>query len=133
LLPLRDVIARYGIVAHKRLGQNFLLDLNLTGRIARAAGRLDHATIIEIGSGPGGLTRALLSSGARRVIAIERDRRSAASAASLPRSTPSRGSKSSRPCARNRPGNARRAAPQIVATFLQHCHPPHRWISGSGI
>jgi 16S rRNA (adenine1518-N6/adenine1519-N6)-dimethyltransferase len=71
---LREVIARYGIVAHKRLGQNFLLDLNLTNRIARAAGRLDHATIVEIGSGPGGLTRALLSGGARRVIAIERDR-----------------------------------------------------------
>jgi len=75
LPPLREVIARCGIVAHKRLGQNFLLDLNLTGRIARAAGRLDHATILEIGAGPGGLTRALLSGGARRVIAIERDRR----------------------------------------------------------
>jgi 16S rRNA (adenine1518-N6/adenine1519-N6)-dimethyltransferase len=75
LPPLREVIARYGIVPHKRLGQNFLLDLNLTGRIARAAGRLDQATVIEIGPGPGGLTRALLASGARRVVAIERDRR----------------------------------------------------------
>jgi 16S rRNA (adenine1518-N6/adenine1519-N6)-dimethyltransferase len=75
LPPLREIIARYGIVAHKRLGQNFLLDPNLTGRIARAAGRLDHATVIEIGPGPGGLTRALLASGAHRVVAIERDRR----------------------------------------------------------
>ena len=72
---MREVIARYGIVAHKRLGQNFLLDLNLTGRIARSAGPLDQATVIEIGSGPGGLTRALLACGARRVLAIERDRR----------------------------------------------------------
>jgi len=75
LPPLREVIARYGIVAHKRLGQNFLLDLNLTGRMARSAGRLDQATVIEIGPGPGGLTRALLACGARRVLAIERDRR----------------------------------------------------------
>jgi 16S rRNA (adenine1518-N6/adenine1519-N6)-dimethyltransferase len=71
---LREVIARHGIVARKRLGQNFLLDLNLTGRIARAAGPLDHATVIEIGPGPGGLTRALLATGARRIVAIERDR-----------------------------------------------------------
>jgi 16S rRNA (adenine1518-N6/adenine1519-N6)-dimethyltransferase len=83
LPPLREVIARHGIVAHKRLGQNFLLDLNLTDRIARAAGRLDHAAIVEIGSGPGGLTRALLSGGARRVIAIERDRRCLAALSEL--------------------------------------------------
>jgi 16S rRNA (adenine1518-N6/adenine1519-N6)-dimethyltransferase len=75
LPPLRDVIARYGIAARKSLGQNFILDLNLTGRIARAAGRLDDVTVIEIGPGPGGLTRALLAEGARRVVAIERDPR----------------------------------------------------------
>ena len=71
---MREVIARHGIAARKRLGQNFLLDLNLTRRIARAAGPLDHATVIEIGPGPGGLTRALLATGARRIVAIERDR-----------------------------------------------------------
>ncbi len=75
LPPLRDVIAAHGLNALKSLGQNFLLDLNLTGRIARAAGPLDGVTVIEVGPGPGGLTRALLSEGATRVIAIERDRR----------------------------------------------------------
>ena len=75
LPSLRDVIARYGIAARKSLGQNFILDLNLTRRIARAAGRLDDVTVIEIGPGPGGLTRALLAEGARRVVAIERDPR----------------------------------------------------------
>ena len=90
LPPLREVIAHYGIIARKRFGQNFLLDLNLTGRIARAAGRLDHATIIEIGSGPGGLTRALLSRGARRVIAIEHDRRCLAALSELAAAYPKR-------------------------------------------
>ena len=90
LPPLREVIARYGIIPHKRLGQNFLLDLNLTGRIARAAGRLDEATIVEIGSGPGGLTRALLSGGARRVIAIERDQRCLAALSELAAAYPER-------------------------------------------
>jgi 16S rRNA (adenine1518-N6/adenine1519-N6)-dimethyltransferase len=75
LPPLREVIARHGLRAKKSLGQNFLLDLNLTGRIARAAGPLTDVTVVEIGPGPGGLTRALLAQGARRVIAIERDER----------------------------------------------------------
>jgi 16S rRNA (adenine1518-N6/adenine1519-N6)-dimethyltransferase len=75
LPPLREVIERHGLQARKALGQNFLLDLNLTGKIARTAGNLSEATVIEVGPGPGGLTRALLSNGARRVIAIERDER----------------------------------------------------------
>ncbi|MBY2998126.1 16S rRNA (adenine(1518)-N(6)/adenine(1519)-N(6))-dimethyltransferase RsmA [Rhizobium leguminosarum] len=75
LPPLRDVIQRHGLDARKALGQNFLLDLNLTQKIARTAGTLDEATIVEVGPGPGGLTRAILALGARKVIAIERDPR----------------------------------------------------------
>jgi 16S rRNA (adenine1518-N6/adenine1519-N6)-dimethyltransferase len=73
LPPLRDVVGAHRLVAKKSLGQNFLFDLNLTSRIARAAGPLKEATIVEIGAGPGGLTRALLAEGASQVIAIERD------------------------------------------------------------
>ncbi|MEN9754725.1 MAG: hypothetical protein RLZ07_1107 [Pseudomonadota bacterium] len=75
LPPLRDVIARYGLQAQKSLGQNFLFDLNLTSRIARSAGSLEDVTVLEVGPGPGGLTRALLAAGAKKVIAIERDPR----------------------------------------------------------
>lgn len=75
LPPLRDVIRALGIDAKKSLGQNFILDLNLTRRIARAAGPLEGVTVVEIGPGPGGLTRALLMEGAERVIAVERDDR----------------------------------------------------------
>lgn len=75
LPPLRDVIERHGLAAKKSLGQNFLLDLNLTRKIARAAGDISNSTIVEIGPGPGGLTRALLMEGAKDVIAIERDDR----------------------------------------------------------
>ncbi len=75
LPPLREVIARHGLHANKSLGQNFLLDLNLTRRIARAAGPLEDVTVYEVGPGPGGLTRALLMEGARHVVAIERDQR----------------------------------------------------------
>ncbi len=78
LPPLREVIRRHGLAARKSLGQNFLLDLNLTARIARAAGPLAGVTVVEVGPGPGGLTRALLAEGAGRVIAIERDRRAIA-------------------------------------------------------
>jgi 16S rRNA (adenine1518-N6/adenine1519-N6)-dimethyltransferase len=74
LPPLRDVINEYGLRARKSLGQNFILDFNLTRRIARAAGPLQGKTVIEIGPGPGGLTRAFFLEGARRVVAIERDR-----------------------------------------------------------
>ncbi len=78
LPPLRDVIRRHGLTPKKSLGQNFLFDLNLTTRIARAAEPLENITVVEIGPGPGGLTRALLALGARRVIAIERDQRAIA-------------------------------------------------------
>jgi 16S rRNA (adenine1518-N6/adenine1519-N6)-dimethyltransferase len=78
LPPLREVIARHGITARKSLGQNFILDQNLVRRIARAAAPLVGCDAIEIGAGPGGLTRALLAEGARRVVAIERDPRSLA-------------------------------------------------------
>jgi 16S rRNA (adenine1518-N6/adenine1519-N6)-dimethyltransferase len=75
LPPLREVIERHGLRAKKSLGQNFLLDLNLTAKVARAAGDLVGKTVIEIGPGPGGLTRALLMNGVKKVIAIERDDR----------------------------------------------------------
>jgi 16S rRNA (adenine1518-N6/adenine1519-N6)-dimethyltransferase len=75
LPPLREVIRRHGLVARKSLGQNFLFDLNLTERIARAAAPLAGVTVYEVGPGPGGLTRALLALGAARVIAVERDQR----------------------------------------------------------
>jgi len=90
LPPLREVIARHAIAARKSLGQNFILDLNLTRRIARAAGPLAGASVIEIGPGPGGLTRALLAEGARVVIAIERDPRCLAALAELAAGYPGR-------------------------------------------
>ncbi|GGE25641.1 ribosomal RNA small subunit methyltransferase A [Primorskyibacter flagellatus] len=75
LPPLREVIATHGLAAKKSLGQNFLLDLNLTAKIARQAGDLTACDVLEIGPGPGGLTRGLLAEGARRVLAIEKDSR----------------------------------------------------------
>jgi 16S rRNA (adenine1518-N6/adenine1519-N6)-dimethyltransferase len=83
LPPLREVIARHGLDARRSLGQHFLLDLNLTRRIARAAGDIRQGTVIEIGPGPGGLTRALLEGGAGRVIAVERDARCVSALAEL--------------------------------------------------
>ena len=90
LPPLRDVIAQYGLRARKSLGQNFLLDLNLTGRIARSAGALDKCTVVEIGPGPGGLTRALLQHGAQHVVALEKDVRCLAALGDIARAYPGR-------------------------------------------
>lgn len=90
LPPLREVIARHGLSAKKQLGQNFLLDLNLTSRIARTAGSLDDVTVIEVGPGPGGLTRALLAAGANKVIAIERDERALPALAEIEAAYPGR-------------------------------------------
>src|ERR1700730_10002441 len=90
LPPLREVIARHGIAARRGLGQNFILDLNLTRRIARAAGGLDRGTVIEIGPGPGGLTRALLLESAAHVVAIERDPRCLAALGELAAAFPGR-------------------------------------------
>lgn len=90
LPPLREVIRRHRLIAKKSLGQNFLLDLNLAARIARAAGALTDVTVVEIGAGPGGLTRALLALGAARVIAIERDERAIAALREIAEGYPGR-------------------------------------------
>src|SRR5262249_45699626 len=90
LPPLREVIRRHDLMARKSLGQNFLLDLNLTARIARAAGPLEDVCVVEVGPGPGGLTRALLAEGARHVVAIERDPRCLAALAEIAAHYPQR-------------------------------------------
>jgi 16S rRNA (adenine1518-N6/adenine1519-N6)-dimethyltransferase len=90
LPPLREVIRRHGIIAKKSLGQNFLLDLNLAARIGRVAGPLTGVTVLEIGSGPGGLTRALLALGAKGVIAVERDERAIAALQEIAAAHPGR-------------------------------------------
>lgn len=90
LPPLRDVIRRHDLSAQKSLGQNFLLDLNLTARIARGSGPLEGAQVVEVGPGPGGLTRALLALGAARVVAVERDRRCIAALAEVAEAYPGR-------------------------------------------
>ncbi|PYB70853.1 16S rRNA (adenine(1518)-N(6)/adenine(1519)-N(6))-dimethyltransferase RsmA [Rhizobium wuzhouense] len=90
LPPLRDVIARHGLDAKKSLGQNFILDLNLTQKVARTAGSLEGATVFEIGPGPGGLTRAILALGAAKVVAVERDARCLAALAEVQAHYPGR-------------------------------------------
>lgn len=90
LPPLREVIARHDLRAKKQLGQNFLLDLNLTAKIARAAGDLSGCDVIEVGPGPGGLTRGLLAEGARHVLAIEKDARALPALAEIGEAYPGR-------------------------------------------
>lgn len=90
LPPLREVIKQHDLRAKKSLGQNFLLDLNLTVRIARAAGPLDGITVVEVGPGPGGLTRALIANGAKRIVAIERDDRAIAALSEIAARYPGR-------------------------------------------
>jgi 16S rRNA (adenine1518-N6/adenine1519-N6)-dimethyltransferase len=90
LPPLRAVIAEHGLAARKALGQNFILDLNLTAKIARLAGDLSGSDVLEIGPGPGGLTRGLLMEGARRVVAIEQDRRCLPALAAIAAAYPGR-------------------------------------------
>ncbi|MVO14252.1 16S rRNA (adenine(1518)-N(6)/adenine(1519)-N(6))-dimethyltransferase RsmA [Parasedimentitalea huanghaiensis] len=90
LPPLREVIATHQLSARKSLGQNFLLDLNLTAKIARQAGDLSHCDVLEIGPGPGGLTRGLLAEGARRVLAVEKDSRCIPALAEISNAYPNR-------------------------------------------
>ena len=90
LPPLREVIRAHDLVAKKQLGQNFLLDLNLTAKIARMAGDLSGADVLEVGPGPGGLTRGLLAEGARRVLAVEKDARCLAALAEVQAAYPGR-------------------------------------------
>ncbi len=90
LPPLRDVIATHGLDAKKSLGQNFLLDLNLTSKIARLAGDISGHDVLEVGPGPGGLTRGLLAAGARRVVALEKDPRCMAALSEISAAYPGR-------------------------------------------
>ena len=90
LSPLRDVIATHGLDAKKSLGQNFLLDLNLTSKIARLAGDISGHDVLEVGPGPGGLTRGLLAAGARRVVALEKDPRCMAALSEISAAYPGR-------------------------------------------
>ena len=106
LPPLRDVVAAHGLNPRKALGQNFLFDLNLTGKIARAAGPLADVVVVEIGPGPGGLTRALMTEGAQTVIAIERDARALGALAEIAAHWPGR--------LEVIEGDALRIAPQVL-------------------
>lgn len=138
LPSLSETIKRYGLGARKSLGQHFLLDPNLTARIARAAAPLEGVTVIEIGPGPGGLTRALLESDAKRVVAIERDRRCVEALGDLVRAYPDRlmvieGDALSRDDARLAPEPTKVVAnlPYNIATalLLKWLEAPQRYVS----
>ena len=90
LPPLREVVAKHGLEARRSLGQNFLFDLNLTAKIARAGGPYDGTSVLEIGPGPGGLTRGLIEAGAARIVAVERDRRCLAALGEIAEAYPGR-------------------------------------------
>ena len=124
LPPLREVVRRHGLVPKKSLGQNFLFDLNLTSRVARAAGPLEDVAVVEIGPGPGGLTRALLAAGAREVVAIERDPRCLPALAEIAEHYPGRLRIVMADAARLRPAPAarRRAGPDRRKPALQCRH-----------
>ncbi len=125
LPSLREVVARHGLDARKALGQNFLFDLNLTAKIARAAGPLAGVAVVEVGPGPGGLTRSLLSEGAMKVIAIERDERVLPALAEIGARWPGRleviaaDALTIRPETLDRQGR-RRAHPHLREPALQH-------------
>jgi 16S rRNA (adenine1518-N6/adenine1519-N6)-dimethyltransferase len=114
LPPLRDVIARWELSAKRRFGQHFLLDQNLTGRIARTGGDLSKGTIIEVGPGPGGLTRSLLAAGAERLVAIEKDERCLCALEDLEKAYP--------------PGRLRLIEGDALETNLAELGPPPRKI-----
>jgi 16S rRNA (adenine1518-N6/adenine1519-N6)-dimethyltransferase len=117
LPPLREVIAAHGLSARKSLGQNFLMDLNLTGRIARTAGDLAACDVLEIGPGPGGLTRALLAAGARHVVAVERDARCLPALAEIAAAWPERLTVLEGDALRDDPAAHLRAPVRIVANL----------------
>ena len=142
LPPLREVIARHGLAPRRSLGQNFLLDLNLTRRIARAAGPMRDAVVVEVGPGPGGLTRALLETEARHVIAVERDPRCVDALQELRLAHPGRltllvadaRNVDAAALARTHAGTQDRVTPKIVANLPFNAATPLliRWLGRAG-
>jgi 16S rRNA (adenine1518-N6/adenine1519-N6)-dimethyltransferase len=133
LPPLRETIARHGLDARKRFGQHFLLDLNLTRRIARAAAPLGDGTVIEIGPGPGGLTRALLLEGAARLVAVEVDPRALAALAELEAAAEGRLQVIEADALAVDPGSLGPAPRRIVANLPYNISAPLlvRWLHGA--
>jgi len=129
LPPLRDVITSHGLRARKALGQNFLLDLNLTAKIARTAGDLTGSDVLEIGPGPGGLTRGLLAEGARHVVAVERDARCRAALDEVSAAYPGRLTLLRGDAMRSAPTTPLRPPGKTAATlpYNLRTHPPAHW------